>query len=83
MGSKSILLGTIYYQRTLAAKSLEESQKGIVFAAFLKLIIPLIVVIPGIVAYVFSQPEGTNTIPGVVDLPKQVVDLITIKPILG
>ncbi len=55
-------------QRTLAAKSLEESQKGIVFAAFLKLIIPLIVVIPGIVAYVmFSQPEGTNTIPGVVE----------------
>ena len=55
-------------QRTLAAKSLEESQKGIVFAAFLKLIIPLIVVIPGIVAYVmFSQPEGTKMIPGVVD----------------
>ena len=55
-------------QRTLAAKSLEESQKGIVFAAFLKLIIPLIVVIPGIVAYVmFSQPEGTNAISGVVE----------------
>jgi solute:Na+ symporter, SSS family len=41
-------------QRTLAAKSLEESQKGIVFAAFLKLLIPLIVVIPGIVAYVMN-----------------------------
>ncbi|MDR2414598.1 MAG: sodium/solute symporter, partial [Odoribacteraceae bacterium] len=39
-------------QRTLAAKSLPEAQKGIVFAGFLKLIIPLIVVIPGIVAYV-------------------------------
>jgi SSS family solute:Na+ symporter len=39
-------------QRTLAAKSLEEAQKGILFAAFLKLIIPLIVVIPGIAAYV-------------------------------
>ena len=39
-------------QRTLAAKSLKESQKGILFAAFLKLIIPLIVVIPGIAAYV-------------------------------
>ena len=47
-------------QRTLAAKSLKESQRGIMFAAFLKLIIPLIVVIPGIIAYVmFSQPEGT------------------------
>ncbi len=55
-------------QRTLAAKSLRESQKGIVFAAFLKLIIPLIVVIPGIIAYVlYAQPEGTAVIDGVRD----------------
>ena len=53
-------------QRTLAAKSLKEAQRGIAFAAFLKIIIPLIVVIPGIVAYVmFSQPEGTAVISGV------------------
>jgi SSS family solute:Na+ symporter len=39
-------------QRTLAAKSLAEAQKGIILAAFLKLVIPLIVVIPGIAAYV-------------------------------
>lgn len=52
-------------QRTLAAKSLKEAQKGIVFAAFLKLIIPLIVVIPGIIAFVmFTQPEGTALIEG-------------------
>ena len=37
-------------QRTLAAKSLKESQRGILFAAGLKLILPLIVVIPGIAA---------------------------------
>jgi len=55
-------------QRTLAAKSLKEAQRGIAFAAFLKLIIPLIVVIPGIVAYVmFSSPEGTAVIDGVQD----------------
>ncbi len=55
-------------QRTLAAKSLRESQRGIVFAAFLKLIVPLFVVIPGIAAYVlFSQPEGTAIIEGVQD----------------
>ncbi|TKG96931.1 sodium/glucose cotransporter [Puteibacter caeruleilacunae] len=54
-------------QRTLAAKSLRESQRGIVFAAFLKLIIPLIVVVPGIIAYVFySNPEGTTVVDGVV-----------------
>jgi len=39
-------------QRTLAAKSLKEAQKGILLAAFLKLIIPVIVVVPGIAAYV-------------------------------
>jgi SSS family solute:Na+ symporter len=38
-------------QRTLGSKSLAEGQKGIVFAAFLKLIIPFVVVIPGILAY--------------------------------
>lgn len=60
-------IANIYYwgfnqyiiQRTLAAKSLKESQKGIVFAAILKLIIPIIVVIPGIIAYVMfiDNPE--------------------------
>jgi len=44
-------------QRTLAAKSLEEGQKGIVFAAFLKLIIPVIVVLPGIIAYVMNLDD--------------------------
>jgi SSS family solute:Na+ symporter len=39
-------------QRTLAAKSLKEAQKGIVLAACLKLVIPFIVVIPGIAAFV-------------------------------
>lgn len=37
-------------QRALAAKSLPEAQKGIVFAAFLKLLVPFIVVLPGIAA---------------------------------
>ena len=45
-------------QRTLAAKSLEEGQKGIVFAAFLKLIIPVIVVLPGIIAYVMNLDDS-------------------------
>ena len=44
-------------QRTLAAKSLAEGQKGIVFAAFLKLIIPVIVVLPGIIAYVMNLDD--------------------------
>jgi SSS family solute:Na+ symporter len=38
-------------QRTLGSKSLAEGQKGIVFAAALKLIIPFIVVIPGVLCF--------------------------------
>lgn len=41
-------------QRTLAAKDLKEGQKGIVFAAYLKLLMPLIVVLPGIAAVVLA-----------------------------
>ncbi|QYY34834.1 sodium/solute symporter [Ruficoccus sp. ZRK36] len=38
-------------QRTLGSKSLAEGQKGIIFAAGLKLIVPFVVVIPGLLAY--------------------------------
>ncbi len=38
-------------QRTLGSKSLAEGQKGIIFAALLKLIIPFVVVIPGMLAF--------------------------------
>jgi SSS family solute:Na+ symporter len=37
-------------QRALAAKDLPEAQKGIVLAAFLKLLMPVIIVLPGIAA---------------------------------
>ena len=63
----SVLLGgmwiaNLYYwgnnqyiiQRALAATSLQEAQKGIVFAAFLKVFMPLIVVLPGIAAFVLN-----------------------------
>jgi SSS family solute:Na+ symporter len=38
-------------QRTLGAKSIEEGQKGIILAAFIKLLIPFIIVFPGIMAH--------------------------------
>ncbi len=38
-------------QRTLAARSLAEGQKGVLFAALLKLLIPFLIVMPGIAAY--------------------------------
>lgn len=47
-------------QRALAAKSLDEAQKGMIFAGFLKLLMPLIVVIPGIAALVIVN-KGMDT----------------------
>lgn len=41
-------------QRALASKSLDEAQKGAAFAAFIKVFLPLIIVIPGIAAYVLG-----------------------------
>ena len=38
-------------QRTLGAKSLAEGQKGVMFAGLLKLVIPFIIVMPGIMAF--------------------------------
>lgn len=38
-------------QRTLGAKSLAQGQKGIVFAAGMKLLIPFIIVMPGMIAF--------------------------------
>lgn len=43
-------------QRALAAKDLREAQRGLAFAAFIKLLLPLVVVVPGIVAYALDAP---------------------------
>lgn len=43
-------------QRALAARNLNEARRGLVFAAYLKVILPLIVVIPGIVAFALQAP---------------------------
>lgn len=44
-------------QRALAAKNLKEGQKGLLLAAFIKILVPLIVVIPGIIAFqMFKEP---------------------------
>ena len=41
-------------QRALAAKDIGEAQKGVLFAAFLKLLMPVIVVLPGIAAVMLA-----------------------------
>lgn len=45
-------------QKGLAAKSLAEAKKGMIFAAFLKILIPFIVCIPGVCAFfIINSPE--------------------------
>lgn len=60
-------------QRALAARSLDEAQRGIAFAAFLKILMPLIVVFPGIALYALgaelsvadqAYPSAMNMLPG-------------------
>ncbi|GAA0872868.1 solute:sodium symporter family transporter [Gangjinia marincola] len=54
-----MMLAQIYYwgtnqsilQRVFAAKNLKEGQKGMLLAAFIKFLIPIIVVVPGILAW--------------------------------
>lgn len=45
-------------QRALAAKNLREAQKGVMFAAYLKLLMPIIIVLPGIAAVMLSPNLG-------------------------
>ncbi|MGY8768503.1 MAG: solute:sodium symporter family transporter [Pirellulales bacterium] len=62
-----VFLLTLFYwstnqqiiQRTLGASSLKEGQKGVLFAGALKIIAPLIVVLPGLIAFhLYSHREG-------------------------
>ncbi len=46
-------------QRALGAKSIREAQKGIVFAAFLKMLMPVLVVLPGIAAIMLIPDLST------------------------
>lgn len=48
-------------QKTLASKSLRHGQMGIIFAAFIKLTIPFIIVFPGIIAHQLYAGRMTNT----------------------
>ena len=47
-------------QKGLAAKSLSEAKNGLLFASFLKILIPLLVVIPGITAFVLLKDYGAE-----------------------
>ncbi|MEM9836418.1 MAG: sodium/solute symporter [Bacteroidota bacterium] len=62
-----MIIVNIYYwgnnqyiiQRALASKNLKEAQKGVAFAAFMKLFIPFFAVLPGIAAF-YLREKGTE-----------------------
>ena len=66
-------------QRGLGAKNLEEGQKGIIAAGFLKVMTPLIIIVPGIIAFNLYGDSISNA-----DLvyPKLVNDVLP-EPLIG
>lgn len=64
-----MLLVNLYYwgmdqaivQRVLGAKNLKEGQKGVIFAAFLKVMTPFFIIIPGIIAFQLYGGGMSNT----------------------
>ena len=56
-------------QRTLAARNVWHGQMGVVFAGFLKLLVPVLVVLPGIIAFRLYGP-GTGLLRNVCVLEK-------------
>ncbi|MGJ8560362.1 MAG: solute:sodium symporter family transporter [Litorimonas sp.] len=62
-------------QRTLAARSLAEGQKGVLLSGFFKLLVPIFMMIPGVIAYHLYGPSLSS-----IDLafPTLVQDLLPI-----
>ncbi len=56
--------GTNQYviQRTLGAKNLAEGQKGVLFSGFFKVMVPFMMMIPGVIAYHLYQQDSLQTI---------------------
>ena len=83
-----LLVNNMYYwatnqsiiQRTFGAKNLKEAQKGAVFAGFLKIMTPLIIVVPGVIC-ALAYP-GMDWGSGDSAYPMLVAQVMP-KPILG
>ncbi|VVD60158.1 sodium/proline symporter [Pandoraea eparura] len=62
-------------QRTFAAKSLAEGQKGVLISGLLKLLVPLIMLMPGVIAYHIYAGGSALTRPDLA-YPQLVTDLL-------
>lgn len=65
-------------QRTLGSASLAEGQKGIVFSAFMKLLIPFVIVVPGLMA--FNLFAGNMQIAAGIDNGKVLAKYLAANP---
>ncbi len=83
-----LLINNMYYwatnqsiiQRAFGAKNLKEAQKGAVFAGFLKIMTPLIIVIPGVICSMAYQGQDWGN--GDAAYPMLVAQVMP-KPVLG
>lgn len=63
-------------QKGLAAKSIIEAKKGLIFAAYMKILIPLLVVIPGITAYVLVNEYSMDELAAMIGKPVEALGSI-------
>lgn len=63
-------------QKGLAAKSLNDAKRGLVFAGYLKILIPLLVIIPGITAYVLMNDFSPEQLSQMIGVPASEIDAI-------
>ena len=60
-------------QRTFGAKNLAEGQKGVLLAAFFKILAPLILILPGIIAAYLVNAQDPQMVEGVTDQEGNVI----------
>lgn len=63
-------------QKGLAAKSIEDAKKGLIFAGYLKILIPLLVVIPGIAAWVLINKSSPEELSSMLNVPFEQIGTI-------
>lgn len=56
-------------QKGLAAKSIQEAKKGLIFAGYLKILIPVLVVLPGIAAWVLINKSTPEELSAMLNVP--------------
>ena len=87
-----LLLVNLYYwgtdqaiiQRALGAKNLKEGQKGVILAGAIKVVTPLFLIIPGIIAYhMFGAVDATGQSYEADTMYTRLVNEVLPKPLVG